>query len=153
MRALVPTGMVFELHTGVRAGCVPRDHGVTQGSSTSPLGFTLPLVGAVAAFLVRAERHNWGIKLDGRRVVLVAWADDLWLFGRRPADTQAACEGLAACLRERASLAVDWAHKAEWSSTDAAAASSTIRGQGAVVPYRDRGTGVTALGSLVPLSG
>lgn len=54
--------------------------GLRQGSAVSPMIFRLLLEDMPEEISPKWEAQQLGVVFDGRRIFMVCWADDMWLF-------------------------------------------------------------------------
>jgi hypothetical protein len=130
---------------------VQLERGVRQGGCTSPALFIFGL-----SFLLkdlpskwRAEGRGW--VLDDTWVHFVAFADDLLLLARSPADLQGMLSDLVEALGKGGlELSAD---KAEWSGNDLVSPSAELRLHGSVIHRHGAHESWRYLGAMLNLQG
>lgn len=85
-----------------------------QGCSASPMIFRWLLDDVLEELSPKWEAEERGIVLDGRRIFMMYWADDTWVFGATGADLEAMARDVRPVAGRRAGI-IFRLHECTWS--------------------------------------
>jgi len=149
-REIRNTKSIFILDNRVSSRTVSRTRSLIQGDPSAPGKFNVILdVSVCEKFLHKAHQEGWGISLDDgqENLSLILFADNYWLIGKNPSETQAMTEFWLECLAAagfRTPL-----EEISWMTTlqDDVPAGIIVRGE--VLKRVSRAAGLKILGAMV----